>query len=538
MILAFSICIASAACGNKSVSNDDISDTDTTSLENDTSSAEDDTTNTKNPEDNAVKITTRIENYLSDALYATMENALYLTPDHFSPYNMSLTPFAINDMMTISDCNLRNISIPVYKTLTADANKNFVFTLHVFKASLDGLKAVPKRSYEIKINAEQYELEDNSLIMRFVTVDLSSYNITLSADETLGFSSSSDTIVPSYIPVSYKSEFNEAANALLDVFPQIQGNFSRLGTSELGLGKHFLLFDFEWEKTYTTYELESAKMELDELNEAIATLRQKYAGKYVSILGDSISTFNRISNDAKINASLNGYGAHYNYNNSPPSWEYTYWGRLISDTGIKLCVNNSYSGSSVYGRSDKSYLDSAALRATELHDTSGNEPDVIIFYMGTNDLRANVKLDLYNSLKNADKNDYNAIIEAWFDSVLISTSNGTNCVAGTTYTTFEQAYAISLYKMTQRYEKAEIICIDLIQSLESGFTQAKTEKYNFCIETLAEYFGATVIHQSLGEVTFKNKLSYSNAFDGLHPNARGHAALEKLIVHYLYKKTI
>ena len=62
------------------------------------------------------------------------------------------------------------------------------------------MKIAAKRSYPIKINAEEYSLTPNaSNVYQYIKVDLSDYGIVLTESETMAFFASTDTLIPAYI---------------------------------------------------------------------------------------------------------------------------------------------------------------------------------------------------------------------------------------------------------------------------------------------------------------------------------------------------
>ena len=98
----------------------------------------------------------------------------------------------------------------------------------------------------------------------------------------------------------------------------------------------------------------------------------------VSILGDSYSTFS--------GSNPEGYAVWYGpgRGNDVQSVEDTWWYRLIEDNGLKLELNNSWSGSTICntGHDGRDYSDrSFVSRSQSLGDT----PDIIYVFGGTND---------------------------------------------------------------------------------------------------------------------------------------------------------
>ena len=257
------------------------------------------------------------------------------------------------------------------------------------------------KSYRIAINAEKYGLtQNNADTYKWVKIDLTEYGIELSADETLAFGDASDTVVPAYL--GNGSNSNAALSLLRQEFPEITGFFTRMGrgdTVKTNLGS--LLFDFEIERTYESEEAYNAAVKAEaEYLAKLEAVKEKYEGKTLSILGDSISTFSGYSNNTDYNSTIGGNAIWYPTNNTNfYNYSYTYWGRLLNDLGMELCVNNSWSGSRVYN--------SAPNRALELDNDNGTAddptddiaPDVIFFYMGINDIRKGSALgDLYDIL--------------------------------------------------------------------------------------------------------------------------------------------
>ncbi len=104
---------------------------------------------------------------------------------------------------------LRTITLPVNKTLKVDGNGDLLFTIHTWKYDkLTSSDADAKKSYTIKIKPADYGIEANSSnIFKFITIDLTSYNIVVAKDEVLSFFSNSDTLIPGYDGVaSYCTE--------------------------------------------------------------------------------------------------------------------------------------------------------------------------------------------------------------------------------------------------------------------------------------------------------------------------------------------
>ncbi len=112
--------------------------------------------------------------------------------------------------------------------------------------------------------------------------------------------------------------------------------------------------------------------------------------KTVSILGDSYSTFEGYLQPAT--NSIWYYATPY-HETDVNSVEQTWWHKFISDNGYRLCVNNSFSGSTVcntgYNKAD--YSDRSFITRM---DNLGC-PDMIFIYGATNDSWANAPVGEY-----------------------------------------------------------------------------------------------------------------------------------------------
>lgn len=499
-----------------------------------------------------------VSNYLpteiSDVLYEEFENKAGV----FVRMYQSYAPFAYFDHFNLNDCRILSITVPILIAKEPDENGDFTFTLHKIDNSFEGLAKAPIKSYTLKINKDEYGITPgDTKVYKLIKLDLRAFNIKLSASETLAFGSSSDTIIPAYLHADEENEY-ASSRAFDDYFEQGIGVLKQIGVG-FKVDSATLCFDLEIDKSYESlaaYE----KMLADELayeeayQQVVEQLKEIYKGKNVSVLGDSISTFDGLSNNGNINSTLATHGKGYypTYDNSVGDYTETYWGRLIDDLDMELCVDNGWSGTHVYGSDKRDHKDSAPARATDLHSKDGEEPDLIVFYMGVNDMDSHREGNkgkapfgsLYNKLKDVDKNDKEAearIVDEWWQGVLQNyEDNGKVVKYKTTYSDFEQAYALALYLMQQRYTGVEIICVNLLRNRYQGMTAEITEKFNRVITAIGTYFGATVVEQMgpMAELTYENSFLYSSNIDdvAVHPNVTGHKLMERLIIKTLAEK--
>jgi len=474
----------------------------------------------------------------TDEQYATIEKYLYA---NMGALNLSVVNFAgytyqVNDLFT--NKRLTAITIPVAK-LMKQVDGKFSFTINV----IDSSTYATKRTYTIYFDAEKYGWKDTDVVYEAIEVDLVNYGIVIAENESISYLSANDTI---YVATTSSSTAADVKSIL---------SKNKLSGTVMNAGKEKTRVDNNTSMLFNvTYADLSSKISLEDnikilkAEEAVAAeelkeiayfdaLRAYYKGKKVSIIGDSISTYNGFSNNAKFNSTMVNNIAYYYHSNNLESVDYTYWMRVINQLDMELCVPNGYSGSKVY---DSIAQRRGPIRAIELHRDNGTpddksddvNPDIIFMYIGINDLVSSMSFgDLSNRLKKASESEYNSIIEDWMKGVLESTKDGTEIVGGRNYKTFEQGYAIMLYNMVKKYEGAKIICCTLIPNKVATKDEAY-DNYNRVIEALAAYFGASV-------ADFKNeagidRTNYETYMDdpakSVHPNAWGHDMMADVII--------
>ncbi|MDE6690389.1 MAG: SGNH/GDSL hydrolase family protein [Clostridia bacterium] len=215
----------------------------------------------------------------------------------------------------------------------------------------------------------------------------------------------------------------------------------------------------------------------------------KYKDKYFSVLGDSISTlygYNPL-----------GFDSFYKYEmceiSGVKNYEDTWWGQVIDALGGKLLVNNSWSGTLVvkhplcripsYACSDE--------RTSRLAE-NGVNPDVIMVYMGTNDVGWEVEID-------GEEGDISC---------------------------FDVAYRVMLEKIKRNYPDAEIWCFTLCA--REGRDRSYMEKYCKVIRECAAAYGCRLID------LYGQPRAYETC-DGLHPDAEGMKTIAKLVLGQIDK---
>ncbi|MBQ8208238.1 MAG: DUF4886 domain-containing protein [Clostridia bacterium] len=188
--------------------------------------------------------------------------------------------------------------------------------------------------------------------------------------------------------------------------------------------------------------------DITETDTDITAIMESFAGKKVSILGDSISTLKGVSNNTEYNTTI-GSNAYYYSSGQASKW----WQQVIDVLGMELCVNNSWSGSRVLENNKGTDDNNSAgyvTRCLNLHNDTGETPilpDIIWVFLGTNDFTHN-----QSAMGSFDAINYDTLITLGED--------GTYTYA--TPTTVFEAYAIMLHKMQQAYPAAEIYCLNLL----------------------------------------------------------------------------
>ncbi len=204
-------------------------------------------------------------------------------------------------------------------------------------------------------------------------------------------------------------------------------------------------------------------------------------GKKLSVLGDSLSTYRGMSNDASANASTFWNPCYYK--NQFPS-EKTYWGRVMAEFGLTLCVNNSWSGGNLSGRDDSS---AGVNRAHQLNRNDGMMPDVIIVCMGINDLGRNVPLEV-----------------------------------------FAADYERTLQIIRQKYPEAMVCCVNLPD--RDVYLKHRAERFNDAIAQAVETAGERFFIADFFHSRMNNDTYYWNTLDGLHPDEDGMGMIAEAVI--------
>ena len=452
-------------------------------------------------------------------------------------------PFVFGNAVRASGKHLCSVTIPVMRTLDVDKNGDLIFTLFVYGLGLRELKREHKRAYEIKINAREHGLCANTEnIRRTVKVDLTPYEINIAKDESLGFFAPTDTILPAFLK-SVNSTENSALNYIREVAVENTGVYFKAGGEELGFAHDTFTFDFEWELECESEEKYLAEKNKTEYKAMVAALRKKYEGKYLSVLGDSISTYCGICNDTKANVTIGENAPYY------PTWSHnvcrpslTYWGKVAEDLGMNMCVVNSWSGSSAYGRG---FGKNMLIRCQDLHRDGGTPddpsddvlPNVILIYMSANDINGGSPLDrdFAEIIANGSKREE---IDAWLEGVVERREREGGMEKEKTFLSYDAVYALSMLDMQKKYKGAEFYCMTLQETNHPNTLKSleRFENFNKTIKALAEYFGATAVDFADDGITWQNCHAYAGDMHSLHPTALGHGVMAEGVIRAMYNK--
>lgn len=252
-----------------------------------------------------------------------------------------------------------------------------------------------------------------------------------------------------------------------------------------------------------------------------------FKGKTISILGDSISTFENYSNGTAAdttNSTIRGNYVYY-YEDTVSTYGVdvndTWWKQTADLLGMRVLVNNSWSGSRVinFGTGTPSaYID----RSQQLHDDTGSnageKPDIIVIYLGTNDM------------KNAD--DPGDITTVDYDKLKTVSSSYTP-------TTVFEAYALMLYRAIKKYPNAEIYCMTLIPYQNITMAQKTTMlEFNAGVKKIAQHYGVNLVdlYNESGLTAQSECFSYHMA-NRLHPGPYGMDAITNCLVNSMLENS-
>ena len=319
---------------------------------------------------------------------------------------------------------------------------------------------------------------------------------------------------------------------------QDNANIYTVGTGAL-VSKHMRFATFgplivNGSPIYYPTDLTSVQSQIDTINTHITTIDQeldnldakKLNGKKLSILGDSISTF-----QGYLPSDISGYDgstyAKWYPSGTVTQVQQTWWYKLCSETNMTLLRNCSWSDSECQGNGTSSSSAQAGCSDRRISDLSDgtNNPDIVIVFIGVND---------WGHGKSMGTFDYNAEIP----------TNGT-------ISNFSDAYILMLDKIMTSYPTTKIFCCTLLNTGYGNYDSYQPTpgtypainrngvalyEFNQTIKNICSSMGVYVIDLVECGFNFKNFTQYTIG-DKLHPNEAGHILIKnyiknQLLLHY------
>ena len=212
--------------------------------------------------------------------------------------------------------------------------------------------------------------------------------------------------------------------------------------------------------------------------------------KYLSILGDGISMCTGMPNNpdgtatatnnstTAVNNASSIYGNPLNFG-IKDDWTKTYWGRSLETNNMQLLVNNSVSGGKLYEDANATTHKAGYKRAGELHaDTgalSGEKPDVIYLYMGTEDRKQTGVNNRISEFEQRYRETLNMFVSKYPDAEIFCFTTmayseggkywGDGTTASQSATPRMQMVNASIRKIASEYENATLVDIaDIIKN--------------------------------------------------------------------------
>lgn len=262
-------------------------------------------------------------------------------------------------------------------------------------------------------------------------------------------------------------------------------------------------------------------------------LKDKFRGKKIAIVGDSISTYNGWLPSSVSGFSGTAYATYYPQGDVN-SVDKTWWYQVAQNLGINTTdiANTSWSGGTVCGDSTSTTNGKPACSTKRISDIAirGFNPDIIIVYIGCN--------DWYQ----CGLSGYSTILGTWAITDAVPAEG--------TIHAFRSAYALMLSKIQNAYPNARIFCCTILDDWKrdavaddpsdnawpsndaAGYT---TKQWNDNIKEIADAFACDVIDIHNCGITYYNIPSFA-VDTGLHPNAAGHAMIARKVTSELMAK--
>lgn len=225
----------------------------------------------------------------------------------------------------------------------------------------------------------------------------------------------------------------------------------------------------------------------------------------ISILGDSISTFNGyVPEYDGVNLS---HRCRYPQANLLTDVKDTWWMKTIDDLGGVLGVNDSWAGSTVSNSIDGNFkdfgVDAAMASLTRIKNLGSNGiPDYIFFFGGTNDAGKMVK-------------------KGSFEASFAPTAPD---LSATKWNSFADAYCEALCRLRVYYPNACIVA--MTPSISGGYyDNERLSEFADLIIEICGHYSVECIDLRLSGITFEMLP------DGLHPNKDGMSRIHNAVMN-------
>ncbi|MBQ5357512.1 MAG: SGNH/GDSL hydrolase family protein [Oscillospiraceae bacterium] len=276
-------------------------------------------------------------------------------------------------------------------------------------------------------------------------------------------------------------------------------------------------------------------------------------GKYISLMGDSISTYDGWSNTKPIADETVKYRYGEAYYGLPGSGHHnesllvsdTWWHQAATELGAEMLMVNSGNSTGLLhvntsaGAEWENYLQGLLAYKSRPYylGYEGKDPDVIALYIGSNEARMKTTQVNFGSVADVD---YHALIT--------ENSDGTFTYAEPK--TVAESYIILLHKVTETYPKAEVYCFTIVPAcggnIDTVNTRTKTTIItNNIIKDAARYFDVKVVdlfegfgldEDGDGKLSQKEYDYLTSCYNGdPHPNAKGFDVITETFVNAVLK---
>ena len=231
---------------------------------------------------------------------------------------------------------------------------------------------------------------------------------------------------------------------------------------------------------------------------------ERYKGKTVSILGDSISTFaGYIPQDDGVNLS---HRPRYPQDDLLTDVNDTWWMKLINALEAKLGVNDSWAGSTVSNfrdHNEKDFGPDAAMASlTRIRNLASNGvPDLVLFFGGTNDAGKMIEKGSFDRAHDTD-------------------------LAARKWGSFADAYSEAILRLRHFYPDAEIVAVS--PSISGGYyDNERLSEFADLAQEICTYYGIKCVDLR------RSGLKFEMLPDTLHPNAEGMECIYRSVLNKL-----